>query len=134
MRTRPGFARLLPLIALTGLAAGTIALLANARHVRVEAREARVRLNLAQIRAALSLYMNSPMSLDDLTTGSIPIPRPCSDIRDADGRRWELADIPGHTLRGLDLRGAEWAGVVLHGATFVDCDFRDCDLRNADLR
>jgi hypothetical protein len=33
-RTRPGFALLLPLMALTGLAAGTIALLASARPVQ----------------------------------------------------------------------------------------------------
>ena len=31
MPSRPGFARLLPLLALTGLAAGTLALLASAR-------------------------------------------------------------------------------------------------------
>jgi hypothetical protein len=34
MQTRAGFARLMPLVALTGLAAGTIALLASARPVR----------------------------------------------------------------------------------------------------
>ena len=38
MRSRPGFARLLPLIALTGLAAGTIALLASARPVQAPQR------------------------------------------------------------------------------------------------
>ena len=35
IRTRTGFARLLPLMALTGLAAGAIALLANAPHRRL---------------------------------------------------------------------------------------------------
>jgi len=36
MRVRPGFARLLPLIVLTGLAAGTIALLASPRAVQTD--------------------------------------------------------------------------------------------------
>jgi hypothetical protein len=37
MQRRPGFARLLPLMALTGLAAGTLALLACARPVQAPA-------------------------------------------------------------------------------------------------
>src|SRR5438067_5706298 len=37
-RTQPGFARLLPLLVLTGLAAGTITLLASARPVQAPAR------------------------------------------------------------------------------------------------
>ena len=37
MRSRSGFARLTPLVVLTGLAAGTIALLASARPVGVTA-------------------------------------------------------------------------------------------------
>jgi len=38
MPTRPGFARLLPLMAFTGLAAGTVALLASAQPVQAPER------------------------------------------------------------------------------------------------
>jgi hypothetical protein len=48
MRTRPGFARLLPLAVLTGLAAGTIALLSSARPTQAPAHPLR-HLNLARV-------------------------------------------------------------------------------------
>jgi len=42
MPARPGFARLLPLMMLTGLAASTVALLASARPVQAPQRQCRV--------------------------------------------------------------------------------------------
>ena len=42
MQVRSGFARLLPLMALTGLAAGSFALLASARPVQAPQRQCRV--------------------------------------------------------------------------------------------
>ena len=66
-------------------------------------------------------------------TRTHPVPVLPPKIREASGRLWELARIPGHTLRGLELPGAWWALADLHGATFVDCDMRGIDLRDADL-
>jgi uncharacterized protein YjbI with pentapeptide repeats len=60
-------------------------------------------------------------------------PAPIHDIVDAEGRLWELSDIPGHALRGLHQRHAQWANADLHGATFIDCDFRGAVLRDANL-
>lgn len=120
MRARPGFARLLPLLALTGLAAGTITLLASARPVHAPNPPTVIRLN--------------PWGIAGGGCCAVSAPTPAHGIADADERRWELADIPGHTLRGLDVHGAQWAGVDIHNTTFIECDFRNCDLRCANLR
>lgn len=61
------------------------------------------------------------------------IPIPNHHIRDAQGRLWDLANIPGHTLRGLELARADWRNAYLRGAKFVDCDFRGCELQGAVL-
>jgi len=121
MRTPPGFARLLPLLALTGLAAGTITLLASARPV------------LAPQRRVLRLTHIRPVPCVGGCPG-VSAPVPSLNIVDARGKAWDLADLPGHVLYRLDLRYAQWAGVDLHGATFTACDFRGCDLSSADLR
>jgi hypothetical protein len=133
MRTCPGFARLLPLTALTGLAAGTIALLSSTRTVQAPA-----------------LQYLPPLIFSRLDGGcsEVPAPVPTHGVAAADGRAWELADMPGHSIRALNLRNAEWGGVDLHGYTFTACEFRgaalayanlrgaefwECDLRGADL-
>src|SRR5690349_15630399 len=102
MQRRPGFARLLPFLALTGLAAGTLALLASARPVQ-----------------APTPMMPRDGCRDDCF--DLPAPVPAHGIVDAEGRAWELADIPHHVLIGLDLRNAEWFGADLHGAFLVAC-------------
>ena len=120
MRLRSGFARLLPLMVLAGLAAGTIALLASALPVQAPP-------------PALHITVN-PRGVASGGCGDVSAPVPAFGMVDADGRRWELADLPGRTLRGLDLHGAQWAGVDLHNACFIGCNFRDGDLRCANLR
>jgi hypothetical protein len=122
MRPRPGFARLLPLMALTGVAAGTLALLASARPAQAPERE-----------PAVGIY--SPLlSIDDRGCSDVAAPVPSHGIIDAGARRWELTDIPGHTVGGLFLQNAEWFAVDLHSASLFACDFQGADLRNADLR
>jgi len=113
MRSRPGFARLRPLVAATALAAGAIILLpfATVTHCRT-VRAGRPVAGFFEVLA----------------------PVPAHDIVDANGQRWELADIPGHHLQGLYLSGAEWAGIDLHDACFIGCNFHSCDLRGANLR
>jgi pentapeptide repeat protein len=107
MQSQPGFARLLLLMALIGLAAGTLALLASARPVAVSV---------------------SP-------TFASPLPSPRAGIRDAFGKEWNLEDLkPGATLVGADLRAARWRGVDLRGAKLAWCDLRHADLSGADLR
>jgi hypothetical protein len=121
MQTRPGFARLLPLMALTGLAAGTVALLASARPMQAPPRR-----HSPIVHAVFASHYDGGCS--DVTA-------PCpSSVVDYYGKRWELADMPGRLLVCLDLRGAEWFGVDLHRARFVGCDFRGADLRSADFR
>jgi hypothetical protein len=105
----------MPLVALTGLAAGTIALLASARPVR----------------EPKGGFERCPPSRPKMIEASDPVP--ARGIIDADGRRWSLADLSGDTLRGLNLRNARWAGVDLRRATFVECNFRGCDLNCANL-
>jgi hypothetical protein len=121
MQRRLGFARLLPLMVLSGLAAGTFALLASALPVQAP---------------------RQPPTVITVNPRGIPLgdcrgaysPAPAHGIVDADGRCWELADIPGHTLRGLDVHGAQWSLADLHNTKFVECDLHNCDLRRANLR
>src|SRR5436309_513797 len=101
MRTRPGFARLLPLMALTGSAAGTVALLASARPVQ----------------APTGPYRGS-------RAGGVREAEMGYDIVDWYGRIWQLGESPGQRVRGLILPNAEWHGADLHTATLIDCDFR----------
>jgi len=120
MKSRPGFARLLPLMALSGLVAGTIALLASARPVQ------------APPPAPAPFRWEYVRALDD--GSEVSDPAPARGKVDREERAWELADIPGGIFQGLDLSGAEWAGVDLHRATFLKCDFSACNLRGADMR
>jgi Pentapeptide repeats (8 copies) len=120
MRTRPGFARLLPLMALAGLAAGTLALLSSARPVQVPAPEL--------LRAVgPGRYFTRAGCMQGL-----PVPR--SGFCDAHGRRWTLEDLrPGALLVGADLRGIQWSGADLHGVRFKWCDLRGARLEGCDL-
>lgn len=120
MQPRPGFARFHPLLEIAVLVAAVIAL---RWCERPEPRPPQPVPHLTHILPAR----------DDGGCSNVPAPVPAHGIVDAEGRAWDLADIPGHTLRGLDLRNAEWAGVDLHGATFIGCDFRGCDLRSAQV-
>jgi hypothetical protein len=117
MHTRPGFARLRPLLAIAALAASTAALLACER---------------PQPRPPQPIARMVAVPYDG-GCSEVPGPVPAHGILDADGRRWELADMPGHVLAGLDLRGAEWSRVTLHDADLSGCDFRGADLRGADF-
>jgi hypothetical protein len=118
MLARSGFARLRPLIAITALAAGTVALLAGDRP---EPRPPQPVTGMVAVPC-------------DGGCETMPAPCPSSGIVDYYGQRWKLADMPGRLLVCLDLRDAEWFGVDLHSARFVGCDFRGADLRQADLR
>jgi uncharacterized protein YjbI with pentapeptide repeats len=110
MQTRPGFARLLPLVALTGSAAGILALFASAGP---PARSAPAR-----------------------TSARPGASRPGVDFNIVDhyARVWQLAEIPAHRVRGLILPNAAWQGADLHRATLLECDFTGADLRRANLR
>jgi hypothetical protein len=110
MRTRSGFARLLPLMAFAGVAAGTIALLTSARPTK----------------------RRSPAGPSAAARAGEP--GVGYNIVDYYGRIWQLHEIPGHKVRWLILPNAQWHGVDLHGATLIDCDFKGADLRGADLR
>jgi hypothetical protein len=124
MRSRSGFARLLPLMALTGMAAGTLALLACDRPRP----------------APMLVITEKPIPIQPIPTGQhdgcwdAPARLLSHGIVDAEGRFWDVAEIPAHTVRGVDVGNAEWAGVDLHGASLLACDFRGCDLRGANLR
>src|SRR5437868_1532036 len=115
MQPRLGFARLMPLMALTGLAGGTMALLASARPVQSP-----------EPAPPPLLVEKIAFPSDDGGCSGVAAPVPAHGIVDAHGREWNLADIPGHIWRGLDLRRGQWAGANLRGATFVGCDFRGC--------
>jgi hypothetical protein len=124
MQPRPGFAWLLPLMALTGPAAGTLALLACDRPRP----------------APMLVITEKPIPIQPIPTGQ---QGGCwvahawllsHGIVDAEARFWDVADIPAHTVRGLNVRNVEWAYVDLHGASLLACDFRGCDLRGANLR
>jgi hypothetical protein len=123
MHARSGFARLLPLLAFTGLTAGTLALLASA----------------GPVQAPMTVVMGRPFAVEPSNVGQdggcsdVPAPVPSHGIRDARGRLWELGDIPGREVKGLKLAGAEWSGMILRGETFTAWDFCNADLRNADL-
>src|SRR5262245_38902748 len=125
MQPRPGFARLLPLLVLTGLAAGSITLLASPTPRRAPA-------YTCILHASASLTPAVARKFEAACSGDF-YPVPAHRIHDATGRLWELEEIPGQEVRGLELSGAEWGGVSLHGATFTACNFRDCDLEGADL-
>src|SRR5205823_698063 len=120
MQPRPGFARLLPLRSLTGLAAGTLALLPSARPVQAPAPAHRC------IATATPLRYDGGCSY-------VPAPVLARGIVQAYQLVWMLSAIPGSAVWGLDVRNAEWAGVNLQRATFTQCDFRGCDLRGACL-
>ena len=121
MRTRPGFARLLPLMALTGLAAGTIALLASARPVQAPPRHDRARHAVACRPAS------------DGGCSDVPAPVPAHGIVDADGRALGTGGHP--RPRRSRARPAKrrmgWRRSARRD--FLDCDFRGCDLRGANL-
>jgi hypothetical protein len=123
MQRRPGFARLLPLMVLTGLAAGTSALVTC--DWMEPNRPAPRPVSLTDCLATVP---------DDAKCADVPAPFPSHGIEDCYHKRWELAAMPGRLLVGLDVRGAEWLGVDLHRAHFVGCDFRGADLRSANLR
>jgi hypothetical protein len=114
---RKGIARTMPLLVITGLAAAIFAVLVSARPV------------MAPPPAVVAPPTN--VKIDDCSELTF-VPR--TDISDADGRQWDLDEIPRHSVRGLDLRHAQWAGADLHDATFVACDFRGCNLTGAILR
>jgi uncharacterized protein YjbI with pentapeptide repeats len=116
-KARHGIARTMPLLVLTGFVAAVFAVLSCARPA------------MAPARAAVAPPTN--VKIDDCSEETF-VPR--TGIPDADGRLWDLDEIPGHTVRELDLRHAMWAGADLHDATFVDCDFRGCNLTGAILR
>src|SRR5581483_3609749 len=101
MSLRSGFARLLPLAAIFGLGVGIGALLVSARPVR-EPEHILPRLP----------GDDTSVPRDDLfectTDCAEMVCAPVHDILDADGRRWDLANVPGHELRGLRLAGAYW--------------------------
>jgi hypothetical protein len=122
MLARSGFARLRPLIAMTALAAGTMALLACERP--------EPRPPVPRPVSLTSCLATVPY---DGGCSRVPAPVPSHGIRNARGRLWELGDIPGREVKGLKLAGAEWSGMILRGATFNACDFCNADLRNADL-
>jgi uncharacterized protein YjbI with pentapeptide repeats len=121
MRPRPGFARLLPLMALTGLAAGTLALMASARPVQAPG---------PMVRMARPRRLYGP-------------PVPAHGIRYPRGLKWELADFRGHKVKRLKLRGATFTAcdfrgcdlqsADLSGARLWQCDFKGADLTGALL-
>src|SRR5437868_4974420 len=117
MRLRSGFARLLRLIALTGLAAGTIALLASARPVQAPAP---ARQDFGKIVTVL----NDGGRTELTEPGEVP----SHNVADSQRRLWDLADIRGREVKGLHLERADWFGVNLHGTTLTACNFRGCDL------
>jgi Pentapeptide repeats (8 copies) len=79
-------------MALTGLAAGSIAVLASARPVQAPAFQYAPTLMVSHYEGGCS---------------DVPAPAPSHGIVDAEGRRWELSDMPGRPLRGFDLRNVE---------------------------
>src|SRR5438067_4033055 len=116
MRTRSGFARLLPRAVLSSLAVGAVALWASAAQIR----HGPTRCIKCQY---YRTYLAHKAEFDRYS------PRvPSTGIRDAAGRLWTIGGICGHTVRGLDLRRAKWTGANLDGTTFVGCDFRECEL------
>jgi hypothetical protein len=121
MQRRRGFARLLPLTVLTGLAAGTVALLACERP---EPRPPRP--------ASLTYCFGAVP--DDGGCSDTSARWPSCDIVDSDGGRWCLSEIPAQMVVGIHVGGAEWFGVNLNGATLLRCDFRAADLRCADMQ
>jgi uncharacterized protein YjbI with pentapeptide repeats len=113
MRIRPGFARLLPLIAIAALAGGTVALLACERP-----------------------NLRPPQPITGVVAA--PYDGGCSDVPahrfvDRAGHQWELADLRGREIKGMTIVGLGWFGAVLRGETFTACDFCNADLRDADL-
>jgi hypothetical protein len=113
-------------MALTGLAAGTVALLASARTVdmppaAVVAPPTRLHSELVRVR------------WDDRCVEP-PEPVPASSLSGRDWRESYLDEIPGQTLRDLDARRAAWAGADLHGAFFIRCNFRGANLQGANMR
>ena len=112
MKTRGGFARLLPLLALTGLVAGAIALVVSDRP------------------------MPAPGVCRDC--GCSQSPAPDLDIggivaKDDHVRAWNHAHMPLRTVVGLWFGGASCAGLDLHGQVMFDCEFGQAKLRCARL-
>jgi hypothetical protein len=118
MRTRHGFARLLPLIVLTGLAAGTLALLACERRVQAPTRDYGPGMIIVTRNA-------------DECSG------PC-DPSEIKGGFFFDVKIPGAHLSGRVLTECTFdrtnlRGATFRGVTFRRCKFIDCDLAGADL-
>jgi hypothetical protein len=109
-----------PLAALTGLAAGTLALLASARPVHGPDR--------------LGYCPTVTVGRYDGGCAEVPAPVPSHGVSWYNGVPWDLAHIPGGSFTRLDLHGARWAGVSLQGAYLDKCDLKGCNLRGAHLR
>lgn len=127
MRSRTGFARLLPLTVTTAVAAAAGIALLLPRWI--SARERGRSCNsggLKQLQLALLVY--SP-DCDGCYHLLAPVPRRAMVV--AGGRRW---DVRGGALQSRKLRRVVWAGADLQRTAFVRCDFRGPNLRGVDLR
>lgn len=110
MQPRPGLARLLPLLALTGLVVGALALLATERRAP------------------------APAVRYDCGCSHSPAPVPAQGVAIvANGRAWDHSGMPLRTVKWLHLRSARCAGMDLHAEVLIDCDFGDADLTCANL-
>jgi hypothetical protein len=99
MRTRPGFARLLPLMALTGLAAGTVALLASAQPVQTPAPSWGPEANPGMFVPP----HDALAARDDGGCSNVPGSAPARGLVDSAGHPYELADVPGAGVTRLEL-------------------------------
>jgi hypothetical protein len=125
MRTRPGFARLLPLPILAGLAAGTVALLVYARPVQALApsvsiaRPATLREGQVRVVTARECWMEDSR-----------VPRYSGEVRErsvlclVSTGRWMGTTSPEPPVRRISLEGAD----------LYDLDLGATDLRNANIR
>jgi hypothetical protein len=112
MQTRLGFARLVSLVALTGVIAGAIALMVSERQ------------------------MPAPAVCRDC--GWFRWPAPDLDIgrllaKDGHLRAWNHAHMPLRTVEGLRVGGASRARLDVHGKVLYDCDFGRASLVCANL-
>lgn len=121
MQPLPGFARLLPLLALTGLAAGTVALLTCER---------------PQPRPPQPITVTVPVPYDG---GCSAVPAIAhlrdheNEGQDFSGAEWLGANLRGATFPAGNFRGADLRGVDLPVAYLWECDFTYADLTGANL-
>jgi hypothetical protein len=118
MRTRTGFARMLPLMALTGLAAGTIVLLASARPV-----QAPVRAPELAARVLCGGGDKWCAGRDDSCCGG-------DDFRNA---AWAAVDLHSDTFVQCDFRFADLRGADFRGCRLYACNFTAANLTEVDL-